>query len=377
MHEQKLPIIDPQHLGVTTPTNIIMLGPSLTVNGGISKYEKLFLEHVPPEVKIFHIPTHKEGSSPYKIIVFCQALVNLLWMLLRKDIALVHIHISQRGSAFRKAIMTFLVWIFRKPIILHAHGSEFHLFYSQLAPWVQQLLRWVFGKCSRLIVLSESWKKFSINSLGLRSEQVVILYNPVKLPSPVPYRPGSQKVTILFLGRIGQRKGAFDLIKAFAALPAEDKNRASLILAGNGELEQAYSLVKSLELTANITIPGWVSSEERDHLLAKANIFILPSYNEGLPMAMLEAMGWGLPVITTPVGGIPELVVDGDNGLLVKPGEIPELSMAMQTLINDLGLRLSLGCTARASVAHLNIEDYCSSVLNIYGSVLKSEKTAP
>ncbi|NEO94826.1 MAG: glycosyltransferase family 4 protein, partial [Moorea sp. SIO3G5] len=142
------------------------------------------------------------------------------------------------------------------------------------------------------------------------------------------------------------------------------------------EVEQACQLVESLDLGDYIKVPGGIDSGQRDALLAKADIFILPSYNEGLPMAMLEAMGWGLPVITTPVGGIPELVVHGDNGLLVKPGEIPELSMAMQTLINDQALRLSLGRKARASVAHLNIEDYCSSLLNIYCSVLESKRVA-
>jgi glycosyltransferase involved in cell wall biosynthesis len=105
-------------------------------------------------------------------------------------------------------------------------------------------------------------------------------------------------------------------------------------------------------------------------MLAKADVFVLPSYNEGLPMALLEAMSWGLPVITTPVGGIPEVVSNTQNGLLVTPGDIQQLSEAMQSLIKEEKLRLSLGSAARISVAPLDVKDYFGSLKSIYHSVL-------
>lgn len=357
----------------TNPLQVIMLGPSLAQQGGIANNQKLFLEHAPPEVQICHIVTHEEGSIALRILVFVKALGKFLWSLSRKEVDLVHIRISQRGSAFRQAIMTFLAWVFRKPIILHAHGSQFHLFYSGLARWIQQLLSWIFGKCRSFIVLSESWKNFYRISLGLEPEQVVVLYNPVKLPAQVPSRSASKKVKLLFLGRIGQRKGAFDLIRAFSALPNEYKACSTLIMAGDGEVEQAGSLVKSFNLENYIEVPGWAAPEERDALLAKADVFVLPSYNEGLPLAMLEAMGWGLPVIVTPVGGIPEVVTHAENGLLVEPGNIEQLSDAMKSLIESKDLRLSLGTKARTTIAPLDIKKYWVSFLDVYRSALKSD----
>jgi glycosyltransferase involved in cell wall biosynthesis len=209
-----------------------------------------------------------------------------------------------------------------------------------------------------------------VDNLGLKAEQVIVLPNPVKLPSQVPQRLGSHKVSFVFLGRIGPRKGAFDLIKAFACLSAEQKTRSVLTLAGDGDVEQARTLIKSLNLTDYITVLDWLDQEQRDALLAKADVFVLPSYNEGLPMALLEAMSWGLPVITTPVGGIPEVVTHKQNGLLVNPGDTQQLSEAMQSLIEDENLRLSLGSTARLRVIPLDVKNYLTSLSGVYHSVL-------
>ncbi|MEH2178864.1 glycosyltransferase family 4 protein [Nostoc sp.] len=349
---------------------IVLLGPSLLQQGGISNYEKLFLEYAPSDVHICHIITHEEGAIAIKIIVFLKAIWKFVWMLLMEEVDIVQLEISQRGSVLRQGIMTFLAWVFHKPIIIHAHGSQFHVFYTELAKWIQQLLSWVFCKCQRLIVLSESWRSFYIENLGLKPEQVVVFYNPVKLPDEVPQRSVTQKVKLLFLGRIGQRKGAFDLIEAFSLLPIEHQTRSSLIMAGDGDIEQAGNLIKTLNLENYIKLPGWIGSDERDILLTQADVFVLPSYNEGLPLAMLEAMAWELPVIVTPVGGIPEIVTQYENGLIVNPGNIEQLSDAIKSLIENEALRLSIGAKARTSVFPLDIKKHWVYFMDLYSSVL-------
>lgn len=353
---------------------IIMLGESLQRQGGIVTVEKLILQQANPNLQITHIATLPNGSTARKVVVFGQAIGELLWRLLRREGDLVHIHVSERGSAFRKAILTLIAYMFRKPVIIHAHSADFHLFYSQLPQWIKQGLSWVFGRSECFIVLSESWKNFYINNLGLKTEQVVVLPNPVKLPSQVPHRIHRDKVSFVFLGRIGQRKGTFDLIRAFSLLPAEQKTKSELVVAGDGDVEQARRLVESLNLVEYITVLDWIDSAQRDALLAKADVFVLPSYNEGLPMALIEAMSWGLPVVTTPVGGIPELVTHTTNGLLVNPGNIQQLSEAMQSLLKDENMRLSLGRNARLSVIHLDVEKYLNSLLCIYCAMLDSRK---
>jgi glycosyltransferase involved in cell wall biosynthesis len=353
---------------------VVMLGDSLKHNGGIVTVEKLILKYAPPDIEIQHIGTREDGSITHKVMVFGKGLGALVWRLLSRRTELVHIHLADGGSALRKAIITLIALVFRKPVLMHAHGPEFHLTYFGLPKWAQKGLSWIFQRCWGFIVLSKSWKDFYVLNCGLNAEQVFVLPNPVELPEQVPNRINATKVRLVFFGRVGQRKGAFDLIRAFANLPAEQKDCSELILAGDGEVEQGRRLVESLNLIDRITFLGWVNSEQRDALLAKADVFVLPSYNEGLPMALLEAMGCGLPAIATPVGGIPELVTSGENGLLVTPGDIQQLSEAMQSLIENESLRLSFGSVARASVSVFDVKNYMAKLINIYCSSLEHNR---
>lgn len=349
---------------------IIMLGESLDRQGGIVSVEKLILKQSAPEIVFQHIPTLPQGSTLHKILVFGQAIGKLLWKLSLGKADLIYIHVSDRGSAFRQTITAMFSFLFRKPVIMHTHSADFHVFFSGLPVGIKQGMSWVFRKCDRFIVLSESWKNYYIKNLGLKTERVMVLPNPVKIPAQVPQRRNSQEVTFVFLGRIGQRKGAFDLIKAFSYLSTEHKTRSKLILAGDGDVEKARILIKALNLVEYITVLDWIDEEQRDVLLKKADVFVLPSYNEGLPMALLEAMSWGLPVITTAVGGIPELVINNKNGLLINPGNGQELLKAMQFMIENENFRISLGNAARASVMHLDVKHYLISLTNVYRSVL-------
>lgn len=211
------------------------------------------------------------------------------------------------------------------------------------------------------------------------------------MPPTFPDRRGKKHLKFVFLGRIGSRggaldlaksvvsfpkqeKGSFELIKAFAELSVSDKENTELILAGNGDLKTANQLVTDLKIQDKITILSWISPEQRDELLAGADAFILPSYNEGLPMSMLESMAWGLPVIVTPVGGIPEVITHKQNGLLVEPGNKNQLIQAIQDLIKDEDLRISLGTAGRRSVESLDIKNYMSSLVSIYTEVIKPKE---
>ncbi|MCJ8282982.1 MAG: glycosyltransferase family 4 protein, partial [Rivularia sp. ALOHA_DT_140] len=257
--------------------------------------------------------------------------------------------------------------------LMHAHGAEFHVTYSKLPKWGQLVFSKIFRYCDDFIVLSKTWEKYYINNLGLNEKQVVVLPSPTELPAQIPNRKDNSSIKLGFFGRVGLRKGTFDLIKAFAKMPSDLQNRCELIIAGDGDIEEARKLVESYNLTNRVQFLGWIDSQTRDKLLANIDVFILPSYNEGLPMALLEAMGWGLPVIVTPVGGIPELIISTENGLLVTPGNIQQLSQAMQELIQSQSLRVSLGNAARETVTPFDIKTYCSQLHKIYNSVLESK----
>ncbi len=366
-----LPKCDIDHLFFEQMNRIkvVMLGASLEQNGGIATVEKLILKYAPVNTELQHITSHDEGSIAHRIIVFGQALLLLLQTLLLQKVDVVHIHISDGASLIRKAILALIALLFRKPVIMHTHGAEFQVTYARLPQWVQQGLKRIFQQCN-FIVLSQTWKEYYQLNLGLHHKPVIILPNPTEIPTQIPNRTNVTQVRLGFFGRVGERKGTFDLIQAFANLPQHLKDNSALVIAGDGEIAQGQDLVKNLHLTNYVTFRGWINASTRDALLATIDVFVLPSYNEGLPMALLEAMGWGLPVIVTPVGGIPELVTTNSNGLLVTPGDIQQLSAAMELLITNEAVRLSLGKAARATVKAFDVKDYCQELGNIYSSVL-------
>ena len=125
-------------------------------------------------------------------------------------------------------------------------------------------------------------------------------------------------------------------------------------MAGDREVEEARNLVESLNVSKQITFSGWIDTEARDQLLDQGSVFVLPSYNEVLPLSILEAMAWGLPVIVTPVGGISEIVNNGENRLVVEPSNTEQLSSAMKSLIVNEDLRTSLGDQGRKSLEPLD-----------------------
>ncbi len=352
------------------PYQILLVGPSLAQKGGMASVQKLIVGSQLASIDIQHVSTHDEGSVMHRLRVFA-ASVGLLTKRLIGGADLVHLHVAEKGSVFRKILLLLLAKAFRKPVIMHTHGCEFHTFHDGLPGWLRYWVDTALRQADCFIVLSESWKDYYLTHCDLNPDRVIVLPNPVEIPASIPDRSASSVTRFVFLGRIGQRKGAFDLLQAFANLPADCLPQAQLTLAGDGELEKAGELIKQLNIEGYVELPGWIDLEQRNQLLGDADVFILPSYNEGLPMAMLEAMAWGLPVISTPVGGIPEVIVSGENGYLADPGDIKALSAAMQSLVEDDALRLAMGRSARKRIEPLDLTLYCERLTKIYRSVLE------
>ena len=351
--------------------NILMLGDSLTQSGGIATVQNLVIKYAPPTVNIIQIATRDEGSAIKKGRIFIQSIGLLIWNLVFKNPDLVYIHIADGGSILRKSIIASIALLFGKRVLMHAHGAVFHLNHGKLPQPVKAILQGIFSRTTGWIALTSFWQDFYTSSLGLNPRKVFRLLNPVVLPAKVPDRSShSGKIKLAFVGEIGQRKGTFNLIKAFANLPEHLKDSTELFIAGKGEIDRAKSLAQSLNVSNQITFLGLIDAQRRDLLLEEADICILPTYNEGLPLALLEAMSWALPVITTPVSGIPDVVHHHQNGLLVEPGNIQQLSDAIQLYIENKDLRLSLGQAARETVSALDVSFFASQLAEIYQVVL-------
>jgi glycosyltransferase involved in cell wall biosynthesis len=333
---------------VMSRKQIVMLGTRFDTMGGISSVVNVYREYgLFDRFPISYLATHRDGNAWQKVAILLQSYAIYFWWLLRGQVALVHAHTSSRASFWRKCLFLWPAILLGLPVILHLHGSEFAIFHDkECGPIRKALIRALFNRCTRVIVLSAAWREW-VQGMCTNS-QVIAIYNPVILTKPTPWQdriPG----TILSLGRLGRRKGSYDLVSALAAF-IKVPNETQLILGGDGELDQVMRHATQLGVGDSVRLLGWVKGSDKQHALDTAMIYILPSYNEGLPMSVLEAMARGLPIVSTPIGGIPEAITDGEEGFLVEPGDIGAITNSLRILLNDAALAQQMGNKARKKV---------------------------
>ncbi len=343
---------------------VLQLGPSLAVRGGVSTVEQLIMDYLPQYVAVRHVPTMDEGSTFARAHVYARALGTLRGALRSLEPTIVHIHFASRGSTLRKMILAEMVTRAGRPMVLHAHGAGFDDFYRKLPGPLRRNVCRILQRANVFIALSSQWREFYIEECELIPGQVTVLPNPVRVSADVPHREGRKQVQFLFLGRLGERKGAYDLVRAFGALPDAVRARARLVLAGDGDVAGIRKL--AAPYGANVRVLSWIDARERDRLLAQSDVFTLPSRAEGIPMALLEAMAAGLPGITTAVGGIPDVFRHGTEGLLVQPGDVAGLSAAMARYVSDDAARLEAGRRAHERARAYDIHVYARRLAEIY-----------
>lgn len=343
---------------------VLQFGPSLDVRGGVSSVEQLICEYLPSYVSIRHVPTMDEGSFLGRALVYARAVRVLRSALASLEPVIVHIHFASRGSSLRKFLLAEMVLNAGRPLVMHAHGARFDSFHRGLPAALRDRIDRTLQRAHVVIALSSQWRKFFVDECEVTPSRVVVLPNPVRWNAEMPSRAGRPHVQFLSLGRLSERKGSFDLVNAFAALPPELRARARLVLAGDGEVEAVRQL--AAPFGDAVRVHSWIEPAERDRLLAASDVFALPSRAEGLPMALLEAMSAGLPSIVTPVGGIPDAVSPGVEACLVEPGRVGQITAAMTRMLTDENERLAMGRRAHARARNFDVHGYARQLAAIY-----------
>lgn len=258
---------------------------------------------------------------------------------------LFHIHVASYGSTFRKAKYIRFLKKRGKKVILHIHGASYMNFYQKLSDAKKKYVVDTLKCCDIVIALSDQWKARFEQAFGLKN--CVALPNGIDTETFVPAITDTSDISnsFLFLGRIGKRKGAYDLVDA-VEIVAKKHPEVKLYMAGDGEVEEVTGTVKKKGLQDNIEVVGWVDLQEKKELLKKTATVVLPSYSEGLPMAILEGMAAGKVIISTTVGAIPEVITE-ENGILIKPGDVHALAAALETCIES---REMLDCMSQNNV---------------------------
>lgn len=286
------------------------------------------------------------------------------YLLLLPGASLVHIHLSESTSAKRKILFFKPAKWLGKKIVIHFHAFSPE---TTINGPHSDLYRYLFSNADAVIVLSNYWKD-AVNQKFNLGEKVKVIYNPCTVTENT--EKFEKTKSILYAGALNQRKGYADLIEAFAKVATKHSDW-SIVLAGNGEVEQAYQLANNLGIEKHVKLLGWVSGEQKDKAYKEAMIFCLPSYAEGFPMAVLDAWAYGIPVITTPVGGIPDIAKDGENLLLFNPGDVDKLAQCLEELMKDTALREKLSIESRKMASTtFSINTINNQIADLYKELL-------
>ncbi len=329
---------------------IVMLGTAFETKGGISSVVNAYragglFERWP----VRYLATHQEGGALSKSALAAASFLRFAGLILTRRVAAVHVHSASRASFWRKSPFLLLAFLSARPVIFHLHGGGFREFFERdCGPLGRAWVRTVLRKAAHVFVLSPRWAAW-VRTVA-PTTRLQVIPNPAPVVKARHEKIANADPMLLFLGAIIEKKGVFDLLKAVAGL-CERYPRLRLVLAGTGAAE---SLVKAranlLGISDQVELPGWVDAQARDECLAQADVFVLPSYFEGLPMSVLEAMAAGLPTIASDVGGIPEVIAHGADGLLIVPGDVADLMRCIDKLLADPALRASMGKAAQRKV---------------------------
>jgi glycosyltransferase involved in cell wall biosynthesis len=311
------------------------------------------------------VATSNNRESMPRAVRTIIGLLAASWLAATSRGAIFHLHVASRWSFVRKTLITLVAKAFGHRVILHVNGATFVDFLRRSGA-IRRWARFCFRRADRVIEVSEIRRALLADVLpGCRW---AVVPNPVALGTP-PRPLNDRTRRAVFLGDLGARKGVPDLISAIRRLQANG-DTSPFFLAGTGDVEGLRAEVSGLPRPDVVTVSYSLRPDEVIELLDDSTVFCLPSYAEGLPLALLEAMSRGLVCVTTPVGGIPDVIVDGVNGLLVEPGDVAGLARALEEALTPGPRAASLGGGARRTVEReLSVDAVVERLVALYDNL--------
>ncbi len=314
------------------------------------------------------IPTFIPGNAIKKSLFFIVSYLKILFVLITKKPDIVHMHMSYKGSFVRKYYIHKLCKLFNVRDVVHLHGSEFEKWYNEVDEKKKKKIRRLLSECDAFVVLGEEWKNV-IQKIE-PSTKVYVISNGIEIPKKT-VQWNENMCQVLFLGVLIPRKGTLDLIKAIKIIKDEGNlGILKFVIAGTGEEEEILKKeVQNLEIEDVVTFAGWVSGETKRNLLENSQILVSPSYNEGLPVSILEAASYGMPIVSTNVGDISSVVINKKNGVLMLPGDISALAEGILFAANKNNY-CSLSKESRnIIVKSFSINSFYEKLLELYQNI--------
>jgi glycosyltransferase involved in cell wall biosynthesis len=320
---------------------VYIAGPCTPMGGGMYKVAEYLVQAQQPgagrpELRL--LETRGGGSALQSPRYLFKAIAEIVRSKRAGQLAGVHVNVAERLSLVRKGVLLTACRLLRVPVVLHLHAAQLHHNYREMTPPARALVRWVFSLADSCIVLGKGAAEFVMRELKVPPARVETVINGVPHPQ-VPRREVVPEVKqVLFLGNLSERKGVSDLLRALAH-PALAKLPLQLTLAGGGDVDAYTALAHRLGLASRVHFHGWAGPQDVQRLLAQCDVLVLPSHDEGLPLAILEALAHGVPVVCSPVGEIPHVLSHGHSAVFVEPGDPASIARGLSLVLSEDQLR--------------------------------------
>lgn len=342
--------------------------------GGIDRImdevRRLARDHPPEGMRIFFGTTRGEGNLLFSPLHLGWFLVRMALLRASGNLDVLHINLSSHGSTRRKKVVATWARLLRVPYVVHLHGSRYRQFWNDSPPRAAGAIAELFARAARIVVLGKVWKSFVAEKVPEAGGRIVIIPNATPASALAGVTDEDGRLHLLFLGRVGTRKGVPQLLEALSM--TGNRHRWHATIAGDGDLAEMGRMAERLGLAGQVTFPGWVGPDEVRHLLFRSDVLILPSFDENLPMSVIEGMAAGLAIIATPVGAVEDIIIDGETGLLVPVGDAEAIAASLQRLIEQPETRRRLGENARRLHAErLEIGMYFDSLVALWASIVR------
>lgn len=352
---------------------VLMVGVDRTTKGGMWTVVENYLrsEEFNKNVQLKYIPTSITGSLIKRMFFSFFAILKVLIFTIFNNYEILHVHMSERGSIFRKNIIMKISKIRKAKVVIHMHGAEFEKWFELLKQSKKKRVIDILNSCDKILILGNYWNEF-IGSLMKDKTKIVVLYNSVYVPNKYYYNEKSKKV--LFLGLIGKRKGIYDLLDSVLFINRNERFIGEICLYGPDNTEEGINnIIEKKGLQDYVKYCGWLRNEDKEKVFKDTAINILPSYNEGLPMTILETMAYGIPSISTDVAAIPE-VINETNGMLIEPGNVEKLAKNLNSILKNTSRRKEISYNAYKIIQEkFSIDNHIKKLLNVYQQLVMGE----
>jgi glycosyltransferase involved in cell wall biosynthesis len=329
---------------------ILLFGPQLfAVGGGPTHMRNMMSSSLSDRYELIHFeigsrgresPASEEGATA-RLIRLVWSPILLMWRIIRLRPALIHLNTSLNQKSFWRDFGYLVVGkTMRRKVIVQIHGGSLERF-GQSSRILKHVSSLAFGIADAVVVLS-SVEKRNFEKLS-KLKKLVIIPNAVNIEDyhrELPRKHSGKVHRLSYLGRLTREKGLFEAVEAIKII-AGDPNLLDIefLIAGSGPAQTSLEAqIKEMGLATRIKLIGSLVGSDKIRFLQQSDVFVFPSYHEGLPYSILESLAAGTPVIASNVGGVPDAVINGTHGLLIEPRDPVQIADAIRKLASDSNL---------------------------------------